>query len=120
QFYLFWPVLIMSVVWLASRLTLRREVLLTCAMGGVAVVSLFWAIHLTDLAQARAYLVTTTRLWELAAGGLVALAVSVGTRATRQDPGPVEHRPASRWLPTRTTLAWLGLAAILTAAGTFD
>lgn len=105
QFYLLWPVLVGLLVWLATRTGRSRGVVLAVGMGIVVVASLAWSVHLTQNAPGAAYFVTTTRLWELAAGGLVA--VVVGDRAV-----------GSR--RTRAGVAWVGLGLITWAMVTFD
>ncbi|SKC35863.1 acyltransferase family protein [Krasilnikoviella flava] len=110
QFYVVWPVLVGLTVWLAVRLRRRgtgfSTWLPTAVVGLVVVVSLAWSVHLTATNPAAAYFVTTTRLWELALGGLVAAAVTV--------------RPWRLSAPVRATLAWAGLAAVLAAVVLLD
>lgn len=99
QFYLVWPVLVLA-AFAAARLRAVRpsgRAVATGAMAAVALGSLAWSVHLTDVDPARAYFVTPVRAWEFAAGGLVAVA------AVR--PGP----------RARAVLAWGGLAAVLVA-----
>ena len=79
QFYLLWPLLLAGAALLLLRGAARRS---TRALHRAALVptvallgaSLAWSVHLTDVDPQRAYLVTTTRGWELALGGLVAVA----------------------------------------------
>lgn len=76
QFYLVWPALIA----LALTVARRREWSLRWTVGVVlaslvAIPSLLWSVLLTSQDSARAFFVTTTRLWELAVGGLVAVAL---------------------------------------------
>jgi len=110
QFYVLWPVLVGLTVWLAVRLrgrgTWLPTWLPTAVVGLVVVVSLAWSVHLTATNPAAAYFVTTTRLWELALGGLVAAAVAV--------------RPWRLSAPARAAAAWTGLAAVLAAVVLFD
>ncbi|WP_162802247.1 acyltransferase family protein [Ornithinimicrobium murale] len=75
QFYLVWPLMILIAVVLAARFRLRvvRTMLLLLSLLGVA--SLVWSVVLTSTDPATAYFVTTTRLWELAAGAVLAFAV---------------------------------------------
>ncbi|MFK3985108.1 SGNH hydrolase domain-containing protein [Micromonospora sp. NPDC050397] len=106
QFYLLWPLLLVAAVWLGWRAPgrhVRRSVggRALVALALLAVASLAWSIHLGQADPTRAYVVTTTRIWELALGGGLAVL------------GPHLHR-----LP-RTVVAvtgWAGLAAILLAA----
>ncbi|WP_372594099.1 acyltransferase family protein, partial [Actinotalea sp.] len=74
QFYLVWPLLIGAAALVARRL--RR--LGTGGTVGVVVLavlaaSLAWSVHLTANNPAAAYFVTTTRIWELALGGAIAV-----------------------------------------------
>ena len=65
QFYLIWPVLI-------GIFALRRRLLLV-GVAAVLVLSLGASIVWTSAEPAAAYFVTPTRLWELAAGGVLAV-----------------------------------------------
>ncbi|WP_256839078.1 acyltransferase family protein [Ornithinimicrobium faecis] len=75
QFYLIWPLMILLAVLLAARFRLRprRTMLLLLSLLGAA--SLVWSIVQTSANPATAYFATTTRLWELAAGAVLAFAV---------------------------------------------
>ncbi|MCZ2261527.1 acyltransferase [Isoptericola sp. QY 916] len=114
QFYVLWPVLIGLTVWVAVRWRRRgagrpaslSAWLPTAVVGLVVVVSLAWSVHLTATNPSAAYFVTTTRLWELALGGLVAAAVTV--------------RPWQPPAPVRAAAAWAGLAAVVAAVVLFD
>jgi peptidoglycan/LPS O-acetylase OafA/YrhL len=101
QFYLCWPILLLAVGWLARRRASRLRPALLLTLGLVAVASFGWSVHLSAADPDRAFFVTTTRLWELALGGLLAIASPYLVRL-------------ARWITT--TLAWSGLAAILLAA----
>lgn len=102
QFYIVWPLLMVLAIWVASRMragSVRRVV--GIIMVTIVVVSLAWSIWNTAIDPAAAYFVTTTRAWEFAAGGLVALVAAA--------------RP--HWLAAipqslRAAMAWLGLAGI--------
>jgi peptidoglycan/LPS O-acetylase OafA/YrhL len=106
QFYLFWPILILAIFWLVRRTRLGPALLTRLAMLGVIGLSLYISITATDSDPASAYFITPTRIWELAAGGLVATLPSL---------------VASR-LPGRVVdgVAWLGLAMLLLAGATFS
>ncbi|GAA1388225.1 acyltransferase family protein [Catellatospora chokoriensis] len=76
QFYLVWPVLILLLTWLGWRLRERRWLY----FAGLLVVvgaSLWFSITYTRSTPAAAYFVSTTRVWELGAGGLLAVAQPV-------------------------------------------
>lgn len=81
QFYLFWPLLVLVGVWIAGRRlgsaggasresSLRQPLLVI--FGVVVVASLAYSILSVARGDAEAYFVTTTRIWELGAGGLLA------------------------------------------------
>lgn len=100
QFYLVWPLLLVGVAWLGRRRGNRAGFLLV-ALALVAVPSFAWSVLLTANDPARAYFVTTTRMWELALGGFVALLASQLHRLPRL---------------AAAGLAWSGLAAIVATA----
>jgi peptidoglycan/LPS O-acetylase OafA/YrhL len=125
QFYLIWPLLLLVVALRGSRRrTLptgtprasrrgepgrhRRRFFgdpvsprLLVAFALVGVPSLAWSIHLSQTEPARAYLVTTTRMWELALGGGLAI---LGGQLSRLP------RPAA------VVLGWAGITTIALAA----
>jgi peptidoglycan/LPS O-acetylase OafA/YrhL len=72
QFYVVWPVLILLVVLLGKRLGRSPGVAILGAVLGVFVVSLAASVLLTPGHAVGAYYMTPTRVWELAAGGLLA------------------------------------------------
>jgi len=104
QFYFVWPLIIAALV--AFGL-MRKHLMATLRIGlGVLVLAgLLYSVWYTDKQAAMAYFVTTTRLWELAAGGLTAVLFM------RQGPG--------RGLVS-AAVAWLGLAGIAVAALSID
>ncbi len=99
QFYIVWPVLLVVVALLARRFGHGRR-LLTFGLIGIAVLSFWYSLSETDANPARAFFVTPTRMWELAVGGLVAVAVGVLPRIPRL---------------VALVLGWGGLAAIVAA-----
>jgi peptidoglycan/LPS O-acetylase OafA/YrhL len=103
QFYLFWPVLLAAAV-LVARRTGRLTLVVGGTVAAVALGSLAWSVHLTSADPARAYFVTTTRVWELALGALLGV---VGARTIG-------------WARVRSVVGWAGLAAIVVACVTFD
>ncbi|MFI2709123.1 acyltransferase family protein [Micromonospora sp. NPDC018662] len=102
QFYLVWPLLIVLAI-LVARTLRRTDVrpVLWIGLAVLAVPSFVWSIVETANSPARAFFVSTTRLWELAVGAGVAL---IATRAARMP------------RTVAVVLGWLGLAAILAAA----
>jgi peptidoglycan/LPS O-acetylase OafA/YrhL len=111
QFYLVWPLLIALLLLLAGRRRIRRSAALGAGLGAVALGSLAYSVHETAVAPAAAYFVTPTRLWELAAGGL--LAVLEAARRDAPHPLPV---PAA----ARSAAAWGGLALIFWSAFSYN
>jgi peptidoglycan/LPS O-acetylase OafA/YrhL len=115
QFYLGWPLLFLAAA-LAARTVRRRPqhtrretqqarrarghlvvLLLACA---VVAGSLWYSVYYTHVNPAGAYFVTTTRIWELGLGGLLALL-----------PEPVFRRLSRLGL-----LGWAGLGLVIASA----
>ncbi len=118
QFYLAWPLLVLLAVWLGRVRFGRREAAggfprtaLLLVFGTVVLASLAYSMVLVGSGNPAAYFVTPARVWELAAGGLLALLLA--------PPEPGLERRNGRWFHApgaRTALAWAGFAAIATAA----
>ncbi|WP_346535157.1 acyltransferase family protein [Micromonospora sp. DPT] len=104
QFYLIWPLLLLGLAVLGGRRRLRRGVLMV-GFAVVALPSFAWSVFLTSTDRAPAYFVTTTRLWELALGGAVAI---VGARL---------HRTPRA---LAVVLAWSGLVTVVASAFLLD
>lgn len=103
QFYLVWPLLFL--LWaLAARWWRVGNGVLTAVLGAVFVASLACSVRMTLSGDAGAYFWPVTRAWELAAGGLLAVAMSHGSLPER----------------LRLPLGWLGLAAIVASALLYD
>jgi peptidoglycan/LPS O-acetylase OafA/YrhL len=101
QFYVVWPILILALFWFAGRARIWPLLVTRIAMLAVIAGSLYVSITATAADPANAYFITPTRVWELAAGGLVATLPSLGA-----------------WrLPGRLVdgAAWIGLAMLLVA-----
>lgn len=82
QFYLFWPLLVLAVCLMAKPNAdprgdgfASRRRMLWMIFAGIAVVSLCYSAYAGYSGNAAGYFITTTRVWELAVGGLLALAV---------------------------------------------
>jgi len=101
QFYVAWPLLVLAAAFVASRVKSRRlsaRGLSALVFTAVIVVSLVYSIHLVRSGDPAAYFVTTARVWELAAGGLLAAIL-----------------PAAGWAAhntVRVTTALLGVAVL--------
>ncbi|MFC4105279.1 acyltransferase family protein [Micromonospora zhanjiangensis] len=106
QFYLVWPLLMVAVVAAVRRRPARRAFrpIALRVVATVAVGSFAWSVLQTVVDPTRAYFVSTTRVWELALGGLLALA------RFRASPSPA----------VAAGLGWTGLAAILGSALLLD
>ncbi len=103
QFYLGWPVLLLLASLLAARVRflsrfLSRRGVLALVMAAVLVASLWYSFWVTTSDPAAAYFVTPARVWQLAAGGLIALAAVRGVRV----------------------LPWIGLLVIAVGLGVID
>src|SRR3546814_4114667 len=67
--------MIMLGLFVARRLGVRAKPLLFGTIGVVAAASLAYSVYFTEANPAKAYFFTTTRVWELAIGSLLAFAV---------------------------------------------
>ena len=97
QFYLLWPVLLLA----ASRLGRPRVTMTTLAVV-ILVGSFLASLAMTSTSGPWAYYSLPTRAWELAAGGLLALA-----------------SPWSSWLrgPIAAAVGWLGVGLLVVGLG---
>jgi peptidoglycan/LPS O-acetylase OafA/YrhL len=69
QYYVIWPLLLFVVWW-----AVRRRGRISLVVAAAAIASLAFSIHLTTTLQPWAFFSLPTRGWELAVGGLLALA----------------------------------------------
>jgi peptidoglycan/LPS O-acetylase OafA/YrhL len=98
QFYLFWPVLLL----LASRVRLKRAVLVLPLLAISFAVNIRWAAH----HPAKDFYLLQSRFWELLAGCALAL--------FRRDGSDGANKPFANWL------AFSGLALLFVAASVID
>lgn len=105
QFYLVWPVLLLSVSGWAFRAGWRPRLTLGIVVAALGLVSLAYSVHFTGVDVQRAYFSTATRGWELALGGALALALPVGLRMARS---------------ISAALAGCGLATLIATTVLFD
>jgi peptidoglycan/LPS O-acetylase OafA/YrhL len=109
QYYLFWPpVLALLVLGLRRRRdwgTTRSIRLAALLLAVVGALSFLWSVHLTSASPVDAHYSTLGRAWELAVGGLVAIALVLGLRVGRG---------------AAVILGYLGLAAVLAGAVRID
>jgi peptidoglycan/LPS O-acetylase OafA/YrhL len=92
QFYLVWPLLILAVLAVS-----KKPKWIGVALAALVVLSLAFSIFETVRSPSSAYFITPTRVWEFAAGGLLAFA------------------PLVSWVRVRVFAQWLGLAFIAVA-----
>ena len=100
QFYAVWPMLLLVISVIAVRKTWSHARWLWLTGAVIAVItaaSLGWAFYETAAAPNWAFFSTATRLWELAAGALLATAL-----------GPLGRIPVA----VKPVLSWLGVALI--------
>ncbi|MEP3656154.1 MAG: acyltransferase family protein [Litorimonas sp.] len=102
QFYVVWPIAIAVGVWIAKRLKMSARGFLLALLTIITLVSLYLSATISPK-NPGAYFLTSTRVWELALGGLLALGQ------------PYIKLPNSLTL----VLRWIGLVAILYAGITF-
>lgn len=117
QFYLLWPVLIVLVVIAVRRWSARADAgppdprrldrALVIALGAVTAASLAFSVAYTSPARPDGYYITPTRLWELAAGGLLGILLS-----------HTERFSALRRAMVLAGLALIGVAAYAYSAAT--
>ena len=103
QFYVVAPLLLLLACRLAARVRRAPGPVVVAVMSAVVVLSFAHSVLLSQSHHEVAYFATTTRMWELGCGGLLAL-----VSARCELPGRV-----------RSAATWLGLLAICYAAFTF-
>lgn len=96
QFYVIWPISLLCAAWIGRRVGGVHRALVTC-MAIIVALSFAASVWLTILNPSWAYFITPTRIWELGAGGLLAVTVP-----RLQAPGAV-----------RTVISWFGVVLIV-------
>lgn len=102
QFYVVWPLLMLAVAVLFARRPVRGAFL---ALSTITLVSFVYSVQQSTASPDTAFFVSSTRVWELGAGALLALGAPYGSRV-----------PAA----LRAAAGWAGIAAILYATVAFD
>jgi peptidoglycan/LPS O-acetylase OafA/YrhL len=74
QFYIFWPLIMLLMVFVARSLRMTLRVSIITLLVIIFAISLASSIYVTATNPAAAYFVTYTRVWELALGGALACA----------------------------------------------
>jgi len=99
QFYLAWPLLLLAIAWAVRRRAAGSHAPLAGTLVAIALASFVAAVHQAAAAPEQAYFSAAARTWELALGGVLAVAL-LGRRL-----GPAGARAS----------AWGGAAAIAAA-----
>ena len=73
QFYIFTPLLLIGILFLARRIRSRRRAMLA-GIAAVTAASFVYSIWLTSVSAPTAYFATTTRAWEFGVGALLVFA----------------------------------------------
>jgi len=100
QFYLIWPILIGVLALIVRKHPDRFRLVTSIGLGTVVAVSFGWSIYYTAVNPSGAYFVTTTRMWELGAGGLLAVVY------------PAVHAKLSNRPPIQVSLITMGVVII--------
>jgi peptidoglycan/LPS O-acetylase OafA/YrhL len=100
QFYVIWPLLLI-VLALVVRRPSRRVV--TGALGALVASSFVWSVWFSHTSPRPAFFTTTTRVWELGIGALLAVALAGRSRPTTAARGSA-------------ALGWAALAVLVAVA----
>lgn len=100
QFYVVWPLVLLIVVLIVRKSGWNVRAVMGAGLGLIVIPSLVWSVIATDTTPESAYFMTTTRLWELGIGALVAVTVGLWAK-----------------LPTIAAriVGWAGIGAILSS-----
>lgn len=105
QFYIVWPLLLILVAFLARRFRWPARAVMAAGLVAIVVPSFAWSVIMSTASPANAFFVTTTRLWELGVGGLIAVGAALWPRLPKTF---------------AVLLGWGGIAAILAGALLLD
>ena len=97
QFYVLWPLLLVLLALLVHRPS-RRVV--GSALGVLVLASFAWSLYASHAMPRQSFFTTTTRIWELGVGALLAVWLAGRGRPERPAPGAA-------------ALGWAGLAAVV-------
>lgn len=101
QIYLVWPLLLIVAAVMARRIVRLRPLAVPVTVLAVLVASFVYSATLVINGSAVAYFVTPARVWEFAAGGLLALA------------GAHLHRIPAAVAAAMAWAGWIGLIAVI-------
>lgn len=105
QFYLFWPMLVVAVLWMCRRRQIGIHKWLTVAYASVLLASFVSSVSMLESHPRAVFYSMPTRAWEFAAGGLLALWLPRLAKSTH---------------PVGDALSLAGIAMILAGAVYFD
>jgi peptidoglycan/LPS O-acetylase OafA/YrhL len=123
KFYVVWPVLLLAATLIARRFARKHlRTTLFIALLALAVPSLLWSQHLVTIGDTSAYFSALSRAFELAVGGLLAIAMPQVLRAppTTRAVGAVVGFAVIVWcMATQSTLTpFPGVNALPVVLGT--
>src|SRR5690625_576576 len=75
QFYLVWPLVALGAYWIAKQFKTNSTRIMAGLLALILIASLAFAVYVGGFAQDEAYLMTRTRAWQFAFGGLVAIVI---------------------------------------------
>src|SRR5699024_5280379 len=75
QFYLVWPFVALGAFWIAKKLRTHSTRIMAILLALILIASLAFAVYVGGFAQDEAYLMTRTRAWQFAFGGLIAIVI---------------------------------------------
>lgn len=104
QFYVVIPFVILALVWVARKRNQPAVFWVGAVLVATLVLSMVWAIVYSAQLQDEAYLATSTRLWQLAFGGLLAIVI--------------DHLRLVQGI--RLVLGWMGLFMVVSTGVLFD
>ena len=78
QYYLVFPILLILTLFIVRRFRLSQGNGLLVTVIGLGVLSFIYSVYFSYTSPSPAYFVTTTRLWEFACGGVLAILIEYG------------------------------------------
>lgn len=105
QFYIVWPLLLLLVAAFVRFRRLPVRPLMGVALTIIVVPSLAWSVVASTSTPESAFFVTTTRLWELGIGALVAVGAALWPRIPR---------------PAASAIGWTGLLTVVAGGFLLD
>ena len=110
QFYLIWPLLLLTLFVLASKKHWHHKTVLTVGLSLAATLSFIFCVWITYNDKSQAYFVTPARVWEFAVGALLAISGTAWFRRLGPNTGMIAAGSAQ----------WLGYGLIAYSALAFN